>query len=73
MVQKNATKFNNLLITVRESLHSDQFNLIAIDGYCGHGKSFLAKKLSSNLEIQCIELDTSNYLHKNKGGYINWH
>lgn len=72
MVQKNVAKFNELLITVRECLHSNQFNLIAIDGYDHEGKSFLAKKISSNLEINCINLDSLNYLNNEKGGSIKW-
>lgn len=72
MVQKNVTKFNELLITISEYLLSNQFNLIAIDGYDHEGKSSLAKKISSNLEITIIELDTSDYLQKNNGGYIDW-
>lgn len=72
MIKKNATTFSDLLFAIRGILKRDQFNLIAIDGYCGQGKTFLAGKLSSNFEIPCIELDTSNYLHKNNGGYIDW-
>ena len=60
---------SGLLDELKEEVTDTNFQIVTIDGWDGAGKTRLAEKISSILNLKHIELDT--FLNKHQGGFIN--
>lgn len=53
-------------------VNSIGIKIITLDGKDNAGKSCLAKRLCADTEYIPIDLDDDRYLHKNKGGFVDF-